>query len=146
VDVEAQSIFSGNVGTGSFTASAPFALTAGNDPGDPNFAVLDFHLDLSAPTKLEWYLEFTFDDPTDPAARWAKEIAEEDTAGGTVNMPIVLRAICANGGGNLPAGLTKVSAQLERKHTYARVQLRATSGSLDLNLYSVLGGEVGESF
>jgi hypothetical protein len=83
---------------------------------------VDFELVISGSTAtVQYYLEFG-EDP-DPNAKWYREIAEEDAGGGVVLMPVVIRSLAANAGGNLPVGTHLLDAEFKRRHRFVRLQL-----------------------
>ena len=105
---------------------------------------LDFELVVLAPglAQVEWYLEFTSNNPFNNAAKWAREVAEEDMPGGIVNMPFVVRTFYVNGSPLvlLPTGTSRISAQFERSHNFGRAQIRlAGGGKTTAKIYSVFG-------
>lgn len=109
-----------------FTPSKPFLISGER-------TTLDFLFTLPAPgATLEWFLEFTSDDPNAAAARWAREVAEEDVGGGVTNMPLVLRNF---------AGIVndeKRSCQFVRAHRFCRVQFRLAAASPAIDNVTIL--------
>ena len=85
---------------------------------------------LTAATGIVWYQEFTDGDPNATATTWYREVAEEDTGGGVVNIPVVVRRFRTNGAviTDLPAGTHALSAQFVRKHKYFRAQMAFVAG------------------
>ena len=108
-------------------ASQPFLI-----PADK--VVLDFDFDVTVLATVEWFLEFTGDDPNNAAQGttvWAREVAEEDIGAGVVHMPIVIRDFSALAVGNLAAGTAQArDAQFVRTHKFCRVQIRASAGTV----------------
>jgi hypothetical protein len=106
--------------TGAFQATDAFA------PGEDGARVtLLFDLTVSVAAKVEWYLELS-----DDASTWRREVAQEDQGAGVVDMPEVVRNFQKNGGGVLAAGSHGISVELVRQAPYARVQIRAASGTV----------------
>jgi hypothetical protein len=99
---------------------------------------LDFFISFIGPgiqpSKTEWYLEFTSDDPTATSAKWARETAEEYTTGGVTHMPVVLRDFPDVG---------SFSAHFIRAHQFVRVQIRDASGFLPPNLFALVRSPFG---
>ena len=93
-------------------------------PGEK--VVLDFALVIStqAPLRVQWYPEFTSDNPADPNAVWYRETAEEDIGNGDVRMPPSIRRFSTQGGDNdLPAGTYHFDTQFRRSHKFCRIQI-----------------------
>ena len=109
--------------TSSFQPTQAILLAAEN-------LTLDFFFTVTVNANVAWYLEFTEGDPTAASTLWARETAEEDPGGGVVAMPLVIRTLQQNGGGVLAPGTYGISAQLVRKHMYARAQIRASVGTI----------------
>lgn len=87
---------------------------------------LDFDITVAgAPATVEWFMEFTSQNPSDPATSWHREVAEEDIGGGVTHMPVVVRDFAA-----LAAGTTRLSAQFIRAHDFVRLQMRAAVGAV----------------
>jgi hypothetical protein len=89
--------------------------------------VLDFDLIVPGPgtAKVEWYPEFTFENPLDASTVWYRESAEEDIGNGDVRMPFSIRRFSTNGAdADLPAGTYHVDVQFKRIHAFCRVQIR----------------------
>ena len=85
---------------------------------------LDFLFEIiTAATGVLWFLEYTDADPNVAATQWFREVAEEDTGGGAVDMPVVERRFRANGGADLGVATHGLSVQFVRKHEYYRVQV-----------------------
>jgi len=106
-----------------FTPSKPFLIVAER-------VTLDWFFDKTAgvsTAKVEWFLEFTSDDPLSVAARWAREVAEEDIGNGVTHMPPVVRDFA-----DIPTGQTKRSTQFVRSHQFVRVQIKLALTSPDL--------------
>lgn len=95
-------------------------------------ATLDFLVEVTGETlaKIEWYFEFTSEDPNDPDAIWYRELAEQNTAGsGTTNMPKVVRVFQERDGTLLAAGEHALDAQCTRAHNFTRIQIAVTQGT-----------------
>jgi len=89
--------------------------------------VLDFLATVTAVAAIDWFLEFTGDNPNDAAAVWSRELAEEDAGGGVVAMPKVVRTFKENGGANLAIGVHPMSCQFVRTHKSCRLQARVNA-------------------
>ena len=114
-------LFNSNL-TNAFQPTQPILMV-----GDTLTLDFTFTVTGGVGTSVAWYLEFS----SDPAATlWAREIAEEDAGAGVVAMPLVIRTLQTNGAGTFAAGTYAVSAQLLRKHLYARLQIRAPVGTI----------------
>ncbi len=105
---------------------------------------LDWILTVQAPAlaKVDWYLEFVSSNPYDTGAPWTREVSEEDSSGGLVAMPFVVRTFYANGAPLtlLPAGTHRMTTQFERSHNFARVQAKLTSGGkTNAKILSIFG-------
>lgn len=123
-------IFNGALGA-AFVPSAPIFIAAREVP-------LDFVVTVTDPADVEWFMEFTAEDPTDAATLWRREIAEEDVGGGIVNMPKVVRRLRENGGAILAVGVHALTAQSIRTHGYCRVQSRVASGAASVQILAPL--------
>jgi len=117
--VAAQVVFNRAL-TGVFVAGTPFVMVAEK-------VVLDFLATVTALAAIDWFLEFTGDDPNDAAAVWNQELAEEDAGGGVVAMPKVIRTFKENGGANLAIGTHSLSCQFVRTHKCCRIQARVNA-------------------
>lgn len=115
----AQVVFN-RVLTGAFVAGTPFFITAEK-------VVLDFLATVTVLAAIDWFLEFTGDNPLSAAAVWNQELAEEDAGGGVVAMPKVVRTFKENGGANLAIGTHSLSCQFVRTHKYCRIQARVNA-------------------
>jgi hypothetical protein len=122
---------------GTFRASVPFLIQGER-------IALDFEAIVGAPgpAQIEYFLEFASDNPTDVNARWYRETAEEDTGGGVVNMPKVVRILRENGGALLAAGTQLLSFQFVRAHRFGRVMSRVASGTASLRIEAPLSAAV----
>lgn len=109
--------------TTSFQASSPVLM-------QDKHVALDFLIVVTVLAAVEWFLEFTGEDPNAAASQWYREIAEEDNGGGQTDMPIAVRTFRAAGGTNLPAGTHPLDAQFQKVHKFFRVQIRAASGTV----------------
>ena len=119
-----------------FVPSTPFQLRGER-------VVLDWDIVITAGARVEWFLEFTSDNPLAATARWRREVAEEDVGGGVTDMPQVVRNFQVLGGGVLPTGTHRLSAQMVRAHNFARIQVRVASGTVTgLNVFAVFGTSV----
>lgn len=106
----------------SFQPSLPITISADK-------LVLDFDITVGGRTPLtvQWYPEFAEGDvaPSSGAARWYREVAEEDIGNGDVRMPLSIRRFTTNGtDAGLPPGTYRVSVQLKRTHMFARIQIQ----------------------
>lgn len=118
-------LFNANLGT-TFQPSAAFMVPADR-------VVLFFDLDISAPgpVKVEWYAEFSDGVATGPPSSWTwrREVAEEDTGNGVVNMPKVVRTFQDNNGTTgLPVGTHNLDVDLVRRGPVCRIQMRVVAG------------------
>ena len=105
--------------TGAFQVSEPILIVA-------NQLTLDWDFTTSGgPTQLQWYMEFA----SAPAGPWRREVAEEDSAGGQVLMPIVIRTFADNGGTALTNGNYGLSMQFVRQEALARIWARVAAGA-----------------
>lgn len=97
--------------------------------------VLDFDFDVSVLATIEWFLEFTPDNPNViPQAQttWHREVSEENAGGGVVSMPNVVRTFPAVAVGNRAANTAQArDAQFVRTHQFARIQIRASAGTVE---------------
>lgn len=102
--------------TTSYVASSPIAI-------DSDDLTLFFDLTLSGgPTTVDFYLEYTDDDPTDSATTWRQEVDEVDVAG-AVTHNIVTRTF-----GALADGTYNLALQFTRRAPYARLQIKGSVG------------------
>lgn len=79
---------------------------------------------FSGPTQVQWYMEFA----AAPAGPWRREVAEEDSAGGQVLMPIVVRTFADNGGTTLSNDTYGLSMQFVRQEALARIWAKVAAG------------------
>lgn len=124
--------------TAGFVSSNPFLMQGER-------VTIDFDIVSSAgPTAVEWYLEFAdgSENPLGSSARWRREVAEEDAAGGIVSMPKVVRTFKENGGANLADGTHRVSCQFQRSAQFCRFQIRASAGAAVVRASAPFGGAV----
>lgn len=99
---------------------------------------LDFKFTVSnGPATIEWYLELG-EDPS-PTGDWYREVAQEDPGNGNVAIPIVVRTFALNGGGGLTDGSYLLDAEMVRRHKLARVQIRATAGTVSMQIIAPFG-------
>lgn len=103
--------------------------------------VLDFELVIPGanPVQVQWYPEYAWGSPADPATRWFRETAEEDIGNGDVRMPPSIRRFSTYGAdGDLPTGIYRLDVELRRTHKFCRIQLLG----LDCvaTVYSLFGG------
>jgi hypothetical protein len=115
-------LFPGGALAAAFAPSAPFVLV-----GDR--ITIDFTIGVTVPGLVEWFMEFTEENPV-TTAEWFREVAEEDQGGGITEMPIVIRRLAASSPGappfvNLAAGTHRITTQFVRHHQIARIQARA---------------------
>lgn len=121
-----QTIFNATL-TSSFVASDPFLIVDG-------LAVADFSLRTTAgPAEVEWYYELTSDNPVDATTEWFREVAEELPGVGYIDMPPAVRRFS-----NL-TGTQSRDVQTAKTHMYCRVQLRKTTGSIDVIVKTPFG-------
>jgi hypothetical protein len=98
-----------------FQPSTPFLFAAER-------VTLDFAI---SGQPVEWYLEFTSDDPNDIATIWKREVAEEDVGGGVTHMPAVVRDFPDD-----PDEPGNFSVPMIRTHKFCRIQIRDATGLL----------------
>jgi hypothetical protein len=119
--------------TGSFVASQSIVVVN-------NAVSLNFTLTVTnGPATIEWYLELGSDEATPTNSEWFRELAEEDPGNGAVALPIVVRTFAANGGGGLADGTYRLDAELVRRAKMARVQIRATAGTVQATVTAPFG-------
>lgn len=111
-------IFNGPL-TNAFQPSLPLLI---ND----SVVVLDTTLVIAGgPVRVEWYPEFTDDNPFDVNTRWYRELAEEDVGNGDVRMALTIRRFSTYGAdADLPPGTYQLDAQFRRVHDFCRIQIR----------------------
>ena len=105
--------------TAAFQPSLPILI-----PGEK--VVLDFKLVIVSAglVRVQWYPEFTSDNPGDPNAEWYRETAEEDLGNGDVRMPSSIRRFSTEGvDADLPSGTYFFDTQFKRSHKFCRIQL-----------------------
>lgn len=111
--------------TSSFVASDPLLIVDGR-------ISLDFELTVATDAAVEWYLEFTDQNPN--TGTWSREISEELQGNGAVTMAEVTRTFRSAGAASLILAASgspyELDAQFRRDHKFARVQIRAASGSV----------------
>lgn len=135
--------------TTTFQASAPFGLVGDHVVLDSIIVVANTGAQPpGTPAQVEWYPEFTFDDPNSTTARWFRETAEEDLGNGDVRMPKTVRRWSENGD-DLPlaTGTHNLDAQFSRKHNYCRIQIRVSAAPVSADacrasLFAVIGSDV----
>ncbi len=117
-------IFNNQVLTTSFVASKVFILGA-------EHVTLDFEAVITTgSTIVEYFIEYTVENPLDAAVRFFREVAEENAGNGVVAMPIVIRSLKLNGAANnlLTVGTHRTSHQFIRHHKMVRIQARLLAG------------------
>lgn len=117
-------IFDNQILTTSFVASKVFILGA-------EHVTLDFEAVITTnPTVVEWFMEFTSENPLDASTRFFREVAEEDAGNGVVAMPIVIRSLRDNNAADnlLPVATHLMSMQFIRHHKLVRIQARLLAG------------------
>ena len=117
------------------------SLTSGFQASDPvtlKSQALTLLWDISATdadvTDVDFYLEYTDENPLDANTIWYPEVDEQDTGDGEVTMSLVLRTFQLNGGASLPLGSYRASTLFTRKAQFARVQVRVSDGAANLTL------------
>ncbi len=89
---------------------------------------LSLNFDFTVPAgdpRVEFYPEYTDDNPFLAPARWRREVSEELIGNGDVRMSLVIRRFATNGAdANLPAGAYNLNVQLRRAGQFVRLQLR----------------------
>lgn len=101
-------------------------LAAAAAPSDPfvileERVTLEIDLVVTVAGVVTWWIEFTRLSPV--AAQWYREVSEDNAGAGAVSMPVVLRTLQANGGGNFGIGTHRVSIPLVRSQKLARIQI-----------------------
>lgn len=109
--------------TNAFQASSPFLI-------DAERGALDITLVVSVAATVEWYFEYTDTNPNASTTTWYRELAESVAATGVVTMAEAVRQIVANGGGNLGIATHNVAATIDKRRVYARIQMRASVGTV----------------
>lgn len=104
--------------TAAYQASLPIVVS-------DDIVILDFKIVIPVGTvRVQWYLEFTSDNPFDTAASWYREVSEEDIGNGDVRMPLAVRRFSTYGAdADLPAGTYRFDVQLRRVHDFCRIQI-----------------------
>lgn len=113
----AQTIFNAPL-TANFQASDPLQVV-------DDTIILDFAIVIAVGTvRVQWYLEFTSDNPFDPNTVWFREVAEEDIGNGDVRMPYAVRRFSTfNVDGDLPVGTHLLDVQISRVHDFCRIRI-----------------------
>lgn len=116
-----------------YAISAPFVIVGQR-------ISIDFTAVVTTPGPIDWFFEFTEENPA-TTVEWFRELAEENTGGGVTEMPLVVRTLRTEGlaYANLPAGTTRVAAQFERHHKIGRIRARMRSGAASLRAVVVFG-------
>ena len=107
------------------------ALTASFQPSRPIIivaekVVLDFKLVINSRSavQVQWYPEFTMDNPASPTAEWYRETAEEDLGNADARMPPSIRRFSTQGAdADLPTGTYYFDTQFKRTHGFVRIQI-----------------------
>jgi len=106
-------------------------LTAAFQPTQPLILAdkeLSLNFDFTVPAgvpRVEFYPEYTDDNPFLPTARWRQEVSEELVGNGDVRMSLVIRRFATYGAdANLPAAAYNLNVQLRRAGQFVRLQLR----------------------
>jgi hypothetical protein len=105
--------------TASFQPSLPILIPCEK-------VVLDFKLVIGgrSSVNVQWYPEFTSDNPASPLAEWYRETAEEDIGNGDVRMPWSIRRFSTQGGdAALPPGTYYLDTQFKRTHKFCRIKI-----------------------
>jgi hypothetical protein len=104
--------------TASFQASAPVTVSE-------DIAIFDFTITIAVGTvRVQWYLEYTSDNPYSPTAIWYRETAEEDIGNGDVRMPSAIRRFSTFGAdADLGVGTYYFDVQLKRVHDFCRIRI-----------------------
>jgi hypothetical protein len=107
-----------------------------------NRLLLDFELEVTGATlaQVEWYQEFTGDDPASASAEWYREVASK-TVDGAVTMSELVRTFKTSAGANLGAGTHRLSLGFERLQRIARLQIRAAAGAVQAQITAPYGLE-----
>jgi hypothetical protein len=127
-------IFSGALATG-FQPSSPILIEGEKITLDFKIAIIG-----SATRRVQWYFEFAEGNPYDASTLWFPETAEENVGNGDVRMPIAIRRFSSNStDADLSPGTHYRSAQFQRRHKFARLQLAGTADCA-VTVWSVFGG------
>lgn len=100
--------------TTGYVMSQPLAI-------DSDDLTLFFTMVLSGgPTTVDFFLEYTDENPNDSASTWYQEVDEVDNGTGGVTHNIVTRTF-----GALADGSYNLALQFTRRAQYARIQIKA---------------------
>jgi hypothetical protein len=104
--------------TGAFQASDPVMVS-------DEIVILDFEITIAMGTvRVQWYLEFTADNPFDVNAVWFREVSEEDIGNGDVRMATAIRRFSTFGAdADLGVGTYRFDVQLKRVHDFCRIKI-----------------------
>ncbi len=107
-----------------FAPTQPFQVSADR-------VILNWTAVVTVAAGIQWYLEFTDENPIDPNTVWNREVAEEDVGSGVTHMPLVVRDFqnFSNGLG-LPVGTTGISTNFVRQANFIRAQIKLASGTV----------------
>jgi hypothetical protein len=80
--------------------------------------------------RIQFYLEYTTQDPNAATTPWFREVAEEDVGNGDVRMSKVVRRFAEYGSdADLAVGTHRLNMQFTRKEGFARLQVAVTTPS-----------------
>ena len=91
------------------------------------------------PTTVNYYLEFTDENPNDSASAWFREVDEADNGTGTVKMSKVVRTFAENGGASLADGTHQLSCQFVRQAQFVRLQVSVSAGAAVVTIDAPFG-------
>lgn len=123
-------IFAG-AATSAFQASSPIQIVGEKISLDFQFVVTD------VAAQIQFYLEYTAGNPFAPATPWYAEMTEELQDYGVVRTAPTLRQFYLTGGADLAIGTHNFNQEFVRVHQYARIQLRALTGTVRASVTSV---------
>jgi hypothetical protein len=88
--------------------------------------------------RIEFFLEYTTQDPNAASTSWFREVAEEDIGNGDVRMAKVVRRFSEQGSDvPLAVGTHRLNMQFSRKEGFARLQVRVVAGGANACTLSV---------
>jgi hypothetical protein len=120
-------IFSGPL-TNTFQPTQGFLLAGENIVLDVT-ALIASVPPAATPGRIEFYFEYTTQDPNGVGTRWFREVSEEDIGNGDVRQSKVVRRF-AEEGSDAPLAVSShfLNLQFARKEGFARLQVRVAPG------------------
>ena len=111
-----------NLPGNAFVASQPVML-------ERDWLTIDFTIVVATGvTQVQFFPEFTGENPNAVATAWFRQVVSDDGAGGLVNMAKTVNVFQENNGNNLAVGTHLLSVQLLVRHMFARIQAGIVSG------------------